>query len=196
MKNLPKEKRNHIILAAMVAGMALAVVWFLLISPQRHALADKRSKLSAAQEALTKAERLAGRGHEIEAEVERFTAQLHAIEQQMANGDLYSWIIRTMTAFQGNHQVTMPNYNPPSVGPLDIFPDFPYESATYAFRGYGHFHDVGKFIADLENRFPFASIRNLELDASGISTATSGDDAEKIGFRFDFVTLVKPSSPL
>jgi hypothetical protein len=168
----------------------------MFISPQRSAMAERRSKLTAAEEALKKAERLAGRGHEIETEVDKLAAQLTALEQQMAQGDLYSWIIRTMTSFQGNHNVTMPNYNPPSVGPMDVFPDFPYETASYAFRGYGHFHDIGKFIADLENRFPFASIRNLELDASGISTATSGDDAEKIGFRFDFVTLVKPTTPL
>jgi Tfp pilus assembly protein PilO len=196
MKNLPKDKRDKMILVAVASVMVLSVVWFMFISPQRSAMAERRSKLAAAEEALNKAKRLAGRGHEIEAEVDKLAAQLTALEQQMAQGDLYSWIIRTMTTFQGHHNVTMPNYNPPSVGPMDVFPDFPYETAAYAFRGYGHFHDIGKFIADLENRFPFASIRNLELDASGISTATSGDDAEKIGFQFDFVTLVKPSTPL
>ena len=57
-----------------------------------------------------------------------------------------------------------------------------------AFAAY--YHDLGKFVSDLENKFPHCRVLNLSADpvAGGVS------GGERLNFRMDMVALVKPNS--
>ncbi len=191
MKNLSKEKRDRIILTALGALFVVAGIWSVMIRPLQSQIADRRSKLETAQEDLSKAKRLADQAAKIQAELDANIEKLRHIESHMASGDLYSWIIRTMNPIQAGFVLDIPTYSPPGVGPVEMFADFPYESARFAFHGVGTFHEVGKFIADLENRFPFATVSGVDLVSAG-----RGDATEKLNFKFEFVTLVKPAKEI
>jgi hypothetical protein len=56
--------------------------------------------------------------------------------------------------------------------------------------GTGYFHDIGKFIADLENKFPHMRVVNLAIDPSN----AQGAGLEKLSFRMEIVALVKPNA--
>ena len=56
---------------------------------------------------------------------------------------------------------------------VGMFPKFPYKAAAFNVRGVAYFHDLGQFIADFENSFPFARIQNIELEPAGNSAATA-----------------------
>jgi hypothetical protein len=49
---------------------------------------------------------------------------------------------------------------------------------------------LGKFIADFENKFPHCRVVNLSADAPGSMSA----NGERLNFRMDIITLVKPSN--
>jgi hypothetical protein len=73
-----------------------------------------------------------------------------------------------------------------------MFPKFPYKAVQFSLRGTAYFHDFGKFLADFENRFPYLRVQNLELEPAATTSANNTEDAEKLSFRLEIVTLVNP----
>jgi len=191
MKNLSKEKRDRIILTGLGALFVVAGIWSLLVRPLQAQLSERRTKLEAAREDLTKARRLAEQAAKIEDELQGNLEKLRVIESHMAGGDLYSWIIRTMNPIQAGFVLDIPTYSPPGVGPAEVFPEFPYQAARFAFHGTGTYHEIGKFVSDMENRFPFARISGMDLVSHG-----KADALEKLTFKFEFVTLIKPTKEI
>jgi Tfp pilus assembly protein PilO len=190
-KNVSKEKRDRIILTALGVLFVVAGMWSMLIRPVQSRISERRTQLQKAEDDLTKARRLAEQALKIEEELETSLQKLRNIESQMASGDLYSWIIRTMNPIQAGFTLDIPTYSPPGVGVAEVFPEFPYEAARFAFHGTGTYHEIGKFVADMENRFPFARIANMELVSNG-----KADPSERLTFKFEFVTLIKPSKEI
>ena len=88
-----------------------------------------------------------------------------------------------------------PNFSREVVGDVQMFPKFPYRAALYNIRGTAYYHDLGRFLADFENRFPFIRVQNLELEPASSSSATATDDTEKLAFKFELVALVSPTQP-
>ena len=63
----------------------------------------------------------------------------------------------------------------------------------------GRFHELGKFLADFENRFPYMRVQDLVVQqnvlnpATGTETSQAGGE-EKIMMQMKVVTLIKPTS--
>ena len=128
-------------------------------------------------------------------------ARLQTIEEGMASGDMYSWIIQTMRKFCAGRNVEIPQFSREVPGEIGILPKFPYKAATFTLRGSAYFHDLGQFIADFENSFPYIRVQNLELDSGASSAAnatttgtTQPTDGEKLSFKMEVVALVNPNA--
>ena len=195
MKNLPKEKRDKIILIGGVTLAACAVLWYLVVRAQYAAIKERSAKIEEAHRDVDYSERLVKRAAKIEADLDQASDRLNQVEDTMAQGDMYSWIIKTMNKFSANYRVEIPTYTPPGVGEVGILPQFPYKAATYSIRGSGYFHEFGRFLADFENQFPCSRVQNLELEPIGI-LAAKPEDAEKVSFKLEIVTLIKPNAAL
>ena len=105
----------------------------------------------------------------------------------MATGDIYAWTIDTMRHFKAGYRVEVPEIGQPSLSDMDMFPNFPYKQLRFNVLGTGYYHDIGKFIADLENKFPH--VRVLNVDMSPVA-----NEGEKLSFSLDVVALVKGAS--
>jgi hypothetical protein len=112
----------------------------------------------------------------------------------MATGDLYSWTINAIRQFKQPYKVEIPQFSQIE-GPKDTtaLPHFPYQQATLTIGGNAFFYDFGRFLADFENRFPFVRIENLSLEPMP-ATGGAKAEAERLQFRLDIVTLVKPNA--
>ena len=60
---------------------------------------------------------------------------------------------------------------------------------TLTVAGTAHYHDIGRFLADLENQFPHVRLLNLTLDVNAASA-----EPETLSFRMDIVTLARPNA--
>jgi Tfp pilus assembly protein PilO len=191
---LPKEKRNHLVLVGLVTLAVMGGLGFGLIKHQYGNLsglankqADAEQKLKQMQEGIKHAARL-------EAELLEAKAKLAAQEAGIASGpDVYAWAIRTIGDFKARYKdkVDIPRINPSGpVGSVNLLPRFPYKQATFSVAGTAYYHDLGQFLADLENAHPLIRLVNLDLDLAGGQTAK---EREKLSFRVDIVTLVNPN---
>ena len=190
---LSKEKKQQLILATLCALMVCGGLWYGLIGYQDRRLAEIMSKVDEAGQKELKASRLIGNRSRIEADLESKRQKLTAIESTFAEGDLYSWFILRLKEFQLSYRVDTPQISREVVGDVNLLPDFPYRQATYSVRGTAFFHDLGRFVADFENRFPYSRILNLQMDAD-VSALTP--EEEKVTFKCDISTLLKPAATM
>lgn len=185
---ISKDKRNQLILVLFCTVAALVLMWFYLIRPRYRAL----SQITAVQK--TEAHKLADiqssikQADSISAQLDQQMQALSNAESDMASGDLYSWTFNTLRQFKSSYPVEIPDIGHPAVTPVDLLPDFPFKQVKFTVTGTAYYHDLGKFISDLENRFPHMRIVNVQLQPAD----TGG--GEKLLFKMDIIELVKSTA--
>ena len=194
MKNaIPKAKRLQILVVVLATLVALGGLGYGLIKRQYDQLKVLAKKKGAADSKLQVMQTAVKNADEIEAALAGVAKALSEQEATLAFGDLYSWCINTMKRFKTSYKVELPQFGPiSSQTDVNLLPSFPYKQATLNIGGKAYYHDLGRFIADFENQFPFMRVANLTLDLDA-SQATA--DREKISFKMDIITLVKPGNP-
>ena len=192
MKRLSKEKKNQLALVGMVTAIVMAGLWFGLISVQQNKAAKISRDCEAAEQKLALVRKSIQDSEQLAAQVAEVTAKLGKLEAGMATGDLYSWAINSLRQFKTPYKVEIPQFSQID-GPKDttMLAGFPYQQATLTIGGTAFFYDFGRFLADFENAFPYIRVQNLQLEPM---SAMASNDAEKLTFRMDIITLVKPEA--
>ena len=188
-RKLPKEKRNHLILVILVTLIAVAGLYFLLIRYQNDSLVrlgkqktEAATKLQVVLDSLKRAEK-------IKIELDAAKTSLAAAETDVASGDLYAWIINSLRQFKAPYKVEIPQFSQLGApADVNILPRFPYKQATLTVAGTAYFHDLGRFLADFENKFPHVRLVGLSVDANASSAMSQ---PETLSFKMDIITLVK-----
>ena len=189
MNSLSKEKRNQLVLVALMTGGLLVGLWFGLIRFQKESLAVLAQSKTSSEQKLEQVRQAIEASDLIETQLTEVQQRLGKIESTMANGDLYSWTINTLRQFKPGYKVEIPQYSQID-GPkeMNMLAGFPYKQANMTISGTAFYADFGKFIADFENQFPYMRILNLSLEPV---PALVGSDKEKLAFRMEIAALVK-----
>ncbi|HZR18379.1 MAG TPA: hypothetical protein VFE51_13890 [Verrucomicrobiae bacterium] len=189
MNSLSKEKRNHLILVAMLTVGLLGALWFGLIRFQQQSLAHLAQSKISAQQKLEQVKQAIESADIIESQLTEAGQRLGKIESTMASGDLYAWTIDTLRRFKLGYKVEIPQFSQID-GPkeMNMLPGFPYKQANMAISGTALYTDFGKFIADFENQFPYMRVLNVSLEPA---PAMNGADHERLAFRMEIAALVK-----
>lgn len=188
MKKLSQEKRNQLIITVGSTVVVLGLIYFFLISAQINRIAAIKRSQKAAETKLADIEKTNKKSETIGTDLSEANFNLARAEADIASGDIYAWTYDFIRRFKSNYQVDIPSISPPSLGPVDILPDFPYRQIKISLNGTAYYHNFGKFVSDLENTFPHVRVVNLSLEP-GV-----GNDSEKLNFRIDVIALVKSNS--
>ncbi|MSU57487.1 MAG: hypothetical protein EXS35_04785 [Pedosphaera sp.] len=189
-KQLPKEKRNHVVLVGLITAMALGAVGFGLIRFQYDHLNQIAEDTRDADRKLSKMMGAINNKEKTEAELAEVTGTLSSVEDGMASGDLYSWVYETVRRFKLSYKIDPPQFSTAEVKDTTLLPKFPYKQVTISIASAGYYHDIGKFIADFENQFPHIRVVNLTIDP--VPSLVSSEK-EKLEFKMEIVTLVRPN---
>ena len=211
MKNLTKEKKERLILIAVGTLVIMAGVYYGVIRSQRDSLVALARKKVLEEDRVNSSQRVAATLAESQEQLATAQQKLKTIESTMASGDLYSWIILTMNSFKenGGYKVEIPQFSREVSTDVGMIARFPYRAAVFHIRGTAFYHDFGRFISDFENTFPYMRIQNVYLEPAVGTAATAtgpggqatppsgtvpaGDEAEKLAFKMEIVTLVNPN---
>ncbi len=194
MNKLPKEKRDKIILICMGTAVACAAIWFLLINTQLGVLRNVAKDAEKSREQLARGQATLTTQAAVNQQFAEASAALKQRESVMASpNDMYFWLIQTINGFRANHKVEIPQFGREMPAEVGSFAKFPYRAALFNVRGTAYFHDFGKFLADFENAFPYIRVQNIDLEPAG--NDASGEAREKLGFKIELLTLVRPNIP-
>jgi len=193
MNKLPKEKRNQLILAVLGTLLVMAALWFTLIRHQQDGLQRLRSQKADVESKLSRIRNTIQNSTQIQAELIVVSNKLQVQEADMASGDLYLWMVDSIRKFKLSHTVDIPQFTPGrGAEDVSLLPNFPYKQVAVTVVGTAYYHDLGNFIADFENQYPSARILNLDLAPASVQASGAW---EKLSFRMDIVSLVKPEPP-
>jgi hypothetical protein len=189
MNKLSKEKRLQLVFVAIVTVGVIGGLWFGVIGLQLDkikAIARSKQKI---QDDFTKIQKVAVEAGDVNISLTAATNQLTQIEGAMPSGDLFSYIVSSLKQFNApSYKVDMPQIGSPNVGSVRQFPNFPYNQAIVAVSGSAYYYEFGKFLADLENHFPYLRVQNLNLEPG---FGTTAEEHEKLNFHMEIVNLVK-----
>lgn len=188
---LPKEKRDHLILIFMATAGVVAGLNFLLINAQREKLADFPRKIASAQQKLETMRKTVRAESQTGTVLTLTSNKLAAMEQGMASGDVNAWFYSAIKKFKQNYAVDIPQVGQGEVGEVTLLPKFPYKQVKIGIGGTASFYDLGNFLADFENDFPYFRVQNIVIEG-GSSAATP--ETEKLSFRLEVVALIKAGS--
>jgi len=194
LKNLPKEKRDRLILTLLGTAAVCAGLYYGVIKTLSESIDVIGKQADENKTKVVNAQRLVNSTSDLQKGLEAATAKLKLIEDDMAAGDMYSWIILRVNKFREDRKVDIPQFSREIRTDVGMFPKFPYKAAVFTVRGTAFYHDLGKFIADFENTFPYTYLQNLELEPAANSSATTGGHPELLTFKMEIVTLINPGS--
>ncbi len=190
---MTKGKRIQIIAMIMATLLVLGGLGYGVIKQQYDHLAALAKKKGEDDSTLRVMETAVKNAGQIEADLAEVSQSLGEKESSMASGDLYSWSINTMKRFKSGYKVEIPQFGPISQqAEVSVLPRFPYKQATLNVGGKAYYHELGRFISDFENQFPLMRVVNLALD---LDPSPAAGEREKLLFKMDIITLVKPSNP-
>jgi hypothetical protein len=196
IKKLPKEKRDQLLLIAIGTVALSLALYFGLVKAQKRKLERIARQTTEQQDRVGSASRVVDSRDEIEKTLADKVERLKGIEQTMASGDMYSWMITTINRFRADRKVEIPQFSREVTTEIGMFPKFPYKAALFHIRGTAHFHELGKFVADFENTFPHIRIQNIDLEPASQTAATGAStEPEKLSFKLELVTLINPNAP-
>jgi len=190
MKRLPPDKRNKLIMVIAATLGALALVYLLLIAPQNEQNRALATTINGEMLKEQQLKKLIKEADATAAAAADITLLLNKAEEDTASGDAVAWAYDTMRQFRVNRHIDIVSMGQPVLSDEDLIPDFPYKQIKFLVVGTGYYHDLGKFIADLENKYPHMRVLNITIDVFAGAEATS----EKLSFRFQIAALVKPTA--
>ena len=120
--------------------------------------------------------------------------RLAHIEEDLPSGDLYAWMLKNIGLLKLQSKVEIVTHSAPEVKPVNLLPKFPYSQVSYTISGTAYFHDLGKFVADFENQYPYSRLLNLDISPEPALAAGDKDPKEKLTFHMEIVTLVRPGA--
>jgi hypothetical protein len=191
---MPKEKRDKVILVGLGTAAAIAAIYFAVINIQRESLKGEEKRRVEAELKLSNGNTTLKMEQAVESSFKEAAAKLKGEEANLAPPtDMYSWLIQTMKEFRIGYNVDIPQFSRETPTEVSVFAKFPYSGAIFTVSGTAYYHDFGKFLADFENKHPYIRVQNLELEPATESSSTVAH--EKLNFKMNLLTLVRPIAP-
>ena len=189
LRKLPQDKRNKLLGVVVGTLAVLAGLYLGLIKYQQQNLVHLAQKKVTVEVKHRQVLDAIKHAQQIEADLGIAKKALADAEADIASGDLYSWVINTLRDFKAKYKVNIPQFNPiAGTAEVNLLPNFPYKQATLSVAGTAHYHDFGRFLADLENQFPHIRVLNLSLE---LNQSPLAEEQETVSFKLEIVTLVK-----
>jgi Tfp pilus assembly protein PilO len=197
MNNLPKVKRDQLILIAVCTVATVGALFFFVADAQRSDLKKTQDKTEYVRKKLVAADALARTEGDIKNALQENTKQLGDREAQLApERDTYAWMLQTMSPFLADHRgagISGSGISQPEITDAAMIPKFSYKTATFHVKSSGFFHDFGRFVSDLESTYPYVRVQNIDLAPAPVASPA---DAEKLTLNFEIVMLMQPSTSI
>jgi hypothetical protein len=204
MKKLSKDKRDKFILTCLLFFAASGVLYTFVLGAQKDQLFALDKQILIARDKLGKGERLVKSAPAIETTLKGSQKVLDSRQESMAPpGQYYYWFLKLMDQFREEEKLNpafIIDITQPEFIEAGLVPNFPYKAASFGLRLNGQYQEIGRFVADLENNFPYFRVQNVRITPA--RTGFSGtvgpgkltgslDGTDNLVVELRVVTLIK-----
>jgi Tfp pilus assembly protein PilO len=158
---LPKDKLQKVILVAIVSLTVVGVAGYFCVGTPLATLTAKRREIAELAPKVHEAEESVKQEVKSGAARDQLKAFVEAQQARMVTGDPFSWVVRELSLLAEKHPVHVLAMRPGSA-PGQVL-NSRYASFVIHIEADGGYDQLGIFIRDLENSFPTATMRSLQL---------------------------------
>jgi hypothetical protein len=209
MNRLSKEKRDKLVLTCIGILGALGALYTFVLGAQKAELSTIQGQTASTRAKLAKAETLNRTANMIQSNLAESRQNIEVREQDMAPpGPPFYWFLKMMDQFRreaGLDSSFIVDISQPEFIDVGLLPKFPYKAASFGLRISGGFQEIGRFIADIENEYPFFRVQNIKMSPVGIGMANSTSPSEsaagfspaveeKLVVELKIIVLIKPGT--
>lgn len=192
---LTPEKKQYLALIGLGTAVVIVALYFAVMAGQFEKIAALDKQIAEAAANVDKAKKAISKSNVIQEELEQLNNILSEIEtnNMPPQSDMYAWFVDVLRKFliPYQNQISVPFRSREVIGEVGMFSSFPYKAATFSIRGEGSFHQFGRFLSDLENKYQYFRVQRIILSPA----ASDVEGAQrKLQFEMDIVTLVKTNS--
>jgi hypothetical protein len=194
---LSKEKRDRLILVAVAAVLGCFVLWWSFIREYDKTLRKNREQIAELTANIKQANTWLKRGPSWAEDYKQRLADLQVKEKTMLpEGKEMSFLSEAMERVRQNHPIHFESISPAAYNErMELLPQFPYrKNATLSYRCYGYYHNFGKFLADLENTYPY-----MQFEVNSIAPQKAAEQRKEgeddLRFELKVVALLQPPPP-
>jgi Tfp pilus assembly protein PilO len=186
LRALPKEKLQRIVLVGTMALIGMVMAWFLYGHKQWVALNVNRASIAKLKGDVAKAKESAQAMAQTVPLRGKMQAFVEAQRATMVSGDPFAWVVREIALLAGSQPVRDITMRPGGV--LRHPRKDRYELYVTRIEFVGRYDQIGAFVQELENKFPEAEVRSLDI---------AGSDSAEAGHRaaIDLAFAVRPELP-
>jgi Tfp pilus assembly protein PilO len=201
MNKLSKDKRDKLILTCIGIVAVLGVLYTFVLSSQQDAASSYRMRSVSLRDKFYKNKKLVDRGPSIQDQLNEKKAILEEREKFMVpSGNNYNWMFKLVDAMrrkQGLGTQFFVDLTQPEISEVGLLPRFPYKAAVFGVKLSGQYHEIGKFIADFENTYPYMRVTSLRMQPEASMRAgaqLNGGAAQKLIADIKIMVLFKPAN--
>jgi Tfp pilus assembly protein PilO len=166
VRAISKEKLQKIVLVGMIALTGISGVWMFYGSKQWAALKKQKEEVAKLQKDVDDAKQSAQAIMRTAPLRDKMQAFVDTQRATMVSGDPFAWVVREIELLAENQPV---RDVAPRTGTVVRHPRKDrYECYVTHIEFVGSYHQIGAFVEKLENRFPEAEIRMLDIAASEV----------------------------
>ncbi len=184
------QKSKNILLIALLTAFIIGMIYTYAIVPMNQTIENIRRRSAKLADRVDLIKMKIKRSEEIRAELDAALTRLQAIETKIPSGDAYLWMLKHLEGLQEPTSVTVSHIAAPKPDDAIVYPKTDYTPVTFTAEGTGFFHDFGRFLAELENNYPYFRLQRLSLEPSSLSVGSGAHD-ENLHFEVDLATFAK-----
>ena len=180
---LPKEKLQRVVLVGMMTLIGVVAAWILYGSKQLAVLNEHRLKVAKLKEDVANAQRSAQAMVQTMPLREKMRAFVDSQRITMVSGDPFAWVVGNVMVLAESQPVRDINMRPGNMMPHPRKDRYGWYVMRIEFVG--SYDQIGAFVQELENKFPEAEVRSLDI---------AGSDGTETGLRatIDLALMVRP----
>ncbi len=197
MKKISKDKQDALILTIIGSIFYCVFALQFFVAGQKKRIENYQQEAGKLESNISGANRRTSRSQIITRDHEYSLSKLKELEKFMISGDPYAWMLSRTEEFKNRFKDTGLYFNVqrPSLDQTSIFPDFKYNVLRFKVYGKATFHDLGSFIASLEEANPFFRVEKLNMtQKNGVPPVSQQPLTESLDFSFDLVAMLSDSS--
>ena len=168
-------------------------------------LSELETRIAATKSKLEKAEVLLRTADRIEQNLATNKVVIAERERTMApQGQYFYWFFKLIDQFRKDEKFDtgfIMDITQPEFVEAGLIPEFPYTAASFGLRLNGQYQDIGRFVAAVENAFPYFRVHGMRMSPPGSGSDPSrqainpADKSEgKLVVELKIVTLVRPAT--
>lgn len=187
---ISKQKQIALLKLGAITAAVLLVLWFFLVRSAQTSVNEKTNAVNNLTKIIVLKKQVITTDEKTKASLAESARQLQEIEDQMVIGDVYLWIEKTLHDFEIRNQIEFTKYDPPQMTDSALSLKLPYKTVSFSVTGSAAYHDLGTFLANFENSYPYIRIQRLELEPASFGSSKD----EKLTFLMEMQVLVNPST--